>query len=391
MNLNQALQVMLRTHMAALTLGQRANSLELKSGPGVGKSSTVRDYCAAMARQTNEPVGLTLTMLATIQSVDVRGFMLPQKATDGSIRPVTVFSVPPWFPTAINTEVFLPDGSVLPPGQWTGPVPAIGIVFLDEWGQGEDDVKKAAAELLLHGQVGTDRLADGWRVVAASNRMSDRAGVVRPLTFITNRRVELSIEADPATWQEWAAAQTPQLRPHHLTMSFAHRQPDLVFRDAVPAGDAPFCTPRALVLMDRDLMALRSPEDVRADRLPMDPIAREVCAGWIGGGESAQFFTHIRFADELPDIDDIVRDPTKAKLPPRRDGQMVAAFMLASHLTEKNAMPILRYIERMNIDMQVLTVKTVTSQGEKAAMLANNKQFSAWLIANKEVLVAARA
>jgi hypothetical protein len=391
MNLNQALQVMLRTHIAALNLNHRPNSIEMKSGPGVGKSSTVFDMCGVLAKQTNEPVGLTTNMLATIQSPDVRGFMLPQKAPDGSPRPVTVFSLPPWYPTLANIVVFTPDGQIFLEGTWQGELPRIGVVFLDEFGQGEDDVKKASAELLLHGQVGTDRLPVGWRVLAASNRLSDRAGVLRPLTFITNRRMEMSIDADPVTWQEWAAAQPPELRPHHLTLSFAHRQPDLVFRDAVPPGDAPFCTPRALVLMDRDLRALRTPEDIRNDRLPMDAVAREVCAGWIGGGESAQFFVHIKFADELPDIDDIEQDPMKAKLPAKRDGQMVAAFMLASHVTEKNAVNVLRYIERLNIEMQVLSVTTITAQAEKARALANNRQFSQWLLDHKDVLVAARA
>ena len=163
----------------------------------------------------------------------------------------------------------------------------------------------------------------GWRVIAASNRLSDRAGVLRSLTFITNRRMELNIDAHLPTWNDWVSQLPVERQPHHLTVSFANRQPDLVFRDAVPPGDAPFCTPRTLVLMDQDLRALRSPEDIERDMLPMDGVAREVCAGWIGGGESAQYFTHIRFADMLPAIEDIEKDPLRAKLPTRPDAQMV--------------------------------------------------------------------
>ena len=389
MNLNHALKVMANTHIASLKLGTRANSIELKSGPGIGKSSTVEDVAAYLSRYLNEPVGLIVEMLATIQSVDVRGFMLPAKAADGKLN--TVFSTPPWFPVQANIIVFTPDGRKYLKGEWDGPVPRVGIVFLDEFGQAEDDVKKAAAELVLHGEVGTTRLPMGWRVIAASNRLSDRAGVLRSLTFITNRRMELSIDAHLPTWNDWVSQLPVERQPHHLTVSFANRQPDLVFRDAVPPGDAPFCTPRTLVLMDQDLRALRSPEDIERDMLPMDGVAREVCAGWIGGGESAQYFTHIRFADMLPAIEDIEKDPRGAKLPQGRDAQMVCAFMLAHNVTDKNGTQIINYINRLNVEMQTLAVKTITVNQARAKLVANNAAFTQWLISHKDLLIAANA
>jgi hypothetical protein len=383
------MQVMVRTHIAALQLGQRANSIELKSGPGVGKSTTVYDTCAVLARELDEPVGLITEMLATLQSIDVRGFMIPAKNASGGLD--TVFSTPPWFPVRANVIVFTPDGKVFPKGTWDGAIPRVGVCFLDEFGQAEDDTKKAAAELILHGEVGSTRLPEGWRVIAASNRMSDRAGVLRSLTFITNRRMELSIDADLPTWNDWVNALPEALRPHHLTVSFANRQPDLVFRDSVPPGDAPFCTPRTLVLMDRDLRALRTSDDVTNDRLPVDGVARQVCAGWIGGGESAQYFVHVKFADLLPNIEDIQRDPRQAKLPEERSAQMVVAFFLASHLTERNAERIMVYIERLGIEMQVLAVRTINKQQDKAKHLVNNLQFTNWLLRHKDLLIASNA
>ena len=385
MNLNQARQVIVRTHVAALATGHRANAIEMKSGPGIGKSSAVEQACAQIAAELNEPIGLVTEMLATLQSVDIRGFMLPAKSPTGGLD--TVFSTPPWYPVKASVKVFMPDGTIHLKGTYTGPVPRVGVCFLDEFGQAQDDCKAAAAELILHGEVGTTRLPIGWRVIAASNRMSDRAGVLRSLTFVTNRRMELAIDASLPTWNEWVNALPDALRPHHLTISFANRQPDLVFRDAVPPGDAPFCTPRTLVLMDRDLQALRTAEDIDHDRLPMDNVAREVCSGWIGGGESAQFFTHIRFADQLPDIQDIEKNPETAKLPVARDAQMVAAFMVAHNVTKDNGSQVMRYVHRMNIEMAVLAVKTITAQ--RAELVANTPEFMSFLLKNKDLLIAA--
>jgi hypothetical protein len=266
----------------------------------------------------------------------------------------------------------------------------VGILALDEFGQAEIDVQKAAAELLLHGRVGHFSLPPLWRVVAASNRLSDRAGVLKSLTFLTNRRMLLRVDASLPAWNEWVNNQPEHVRPHHLTISFANRQPDLVFRDSVPAGDDPFCTPRTLVRMDRDLQALATEHELRNNTLPMDQVAREVCAGWIGGGESAQFFTHIKFAEEIPDLADIERDPHKAKLPEKRDAQMVCAFMLAHNITQKNVVNILRYIDRMNIEMGALAVHTITQQQDKAIIVANTPEFGQWLTKNQRVLTAAR-
>lgn len=390
MNLNQAMQVMLRTHTAAIALGVRANAVELKSGPGIGKSSVIRQVCRKLARELNEPVGFVVEMLATKQSPDVLGFGLPTKPVAPNEPMEMVFSRSPWYPKRNNMMVFLPDGSIVDKNRWDGPIPRIGVLFLDEWGQAEDDVKKAAAELLLNGEVGDTRLLTHWRVVAASNRLQDRSGVLRSLAFVTNRRMEINIDAHLPTWNDWVNSLEEAQRPHHLTVSFANRQPDLVFRDAVPPGDAPFCTPRTLILMDQDLRALRSPEEIAADRLPLDSVAREVCAGWIGGGESAQYFVHIKFADMLPDISDIERDPMKAKLPGARDAQMVCAFMLAHNVTAKNGDRIIKYITRLNIEMQVLAAKTITNRPE-AKHVANQPLFTQWLIDNKDLLVAASA
>lgn len=390
MDIETAKGVLKRTHTASLRAGHRASGYHLESGPGVGKSDGVRQACAELAIELQQPVGLVVMMLASISSVDVRGFMIPVKA-DGKRVPDTVFSTPPWYPTPANTTVFYPDGSVAEPGTWTGEVPAIGKVFLDEFSQAEDDVKKPAAELVYKGQVGDYALPVGWRVVSAGNRMTDRSGVMRELMFIVNRRALLKIDASmPAFLNHWSSRPVDQ-QPHYLTLSFARKNPDIVFKDAVPEGHDPFCTPRTLCLLDKDLRALRTAEDIARNRLPTDPVAREVAAGWIGGGSAGQFFTHIKYADEIPEIDVIERDPMAAKLPPNKDAQLVCAFMMAHNFTAKNAGKLMDYLGRMHIDMQVLTVSTIAQDRQRGAELMSTPKMTAWLAKHRALLAASRA
>lgn len=404
MDLTAAKTVMTRTHIAALRQSEhshRANGIYLESGPGVGKSESVFQAAEDLARTLHEPIGVVQFMLATISSVDVRGFMLPVKQAGGAGLD-TLFSTPPWFPTRANTHVFEDDGSPdgiwhrpgsVPEGARVGPndVPRVGILFLDEFGQAEDEVKKPAAELIYKGNVGTSELQPGWRVVAAGNRLSDRSGVMRELMFLVNRRCRLSVDASLPSWLRHVNGLAPARRPHYLSISFAQKNPDVVFKNEVPPGSDPFCTPRTLCLLDKDLMALRSAEDEARGRLPTDAIAREVAAGWIGGAAAAQFFAHLKYADELPEIDDIERHPDKAKLPGPRDAQMVCGYMLAHNINETNAGAFLTYIGRLNIEMQALTIRAISSQGDRLKALVAHPGYVKWLIKNKDLITASQS
>lgn len=388
MNINDAKQVAIRTHLASLGNGHRASGLYLESGPGIGKSEGTFQYAAELAATINEPVGIVIFMLATISSVDVRGFLLPQKQADGTLG--SQFSTPPWYPTKENMIVIEPNGTIHPEGTWPNDLPRVGVLFLDEFAQAEDEVKKPAAELIYRGSVGTSHLPAKWRVIAAGNRLSDRSGAVRELMFIVNRRCRLSISANLPAWLEWANKLPPEKSLHYLVQSFAQKNPDLVFRDAVPAGNNPFCTPRTLCLLNQDLMALRSDADIKANRLPLDDIAREVAAGWIGDGEAAQLYTHFKYADELPDIADIVADASKAKLPPNKDAQMVAGYMLAHNLDATNAKPIMEYVTRLNIEMQCLSIRAMLANSERGRFVVAEPKMVQWLAKNKQLLTETR-
>lgn len=390
MDINSAIRVMLRTHVAALSLGSRANAMMLESPPGIGKSDGCMKYAADLARTLNERVGIVPFMLATISSVDVRGFMLPQKGTvPGTMD--TVFSTPPWFPTRWNAYVVDPDGTWSKPGTWEGDMPRVGVLFLDEFGQAEDEVKKPAAELLLKGGVGTFHLPDNWRVIAAGNRLTDRSGVMRELMFIVNRRCRLTVDPNLPAWLDWVDSQPAAFRPHYMTVSFARQNPNIVFADKVPDGSDPFCSPRTLCLLDRDLQALRSDEDIANGCLPTDRDAREVAAGWIGSGSAAQFFTHLKYSDEMPEMKDIEADPRRARLPEHKDAQMVTGYMLAQNLTSTNADSVLAYVDRLQSEMQVMTMRAITQRPDTSLHMVNTVGFTKWLARHKNLLIASNS
>lgn len=397
MNLREARILLLRTHHAAYRMEERAPSIEMISGPGLGKSTIVGDYCGELCRLLNEPVGFMVNMLASMSAPDVRGFMLPTKQPDG--RLISVFSESPLMPRHDNIMVYEPDGSsplgykLWPLGTWPAdrPLPRIGGSFLDEFGQGEDEVKKPAAEYVLKGEIGTNQLPPGWRVIAASNRMSDRSGVVRPLGHVINRRMEVFLTGSYEIWNEdFVQKLPPEKRPHHLTVSFAQMQPQIVFKDAVPIDNKAYTTPRSLVAADRTLRALATDAQRADNALPIDDLAREAAAGWLGEGDASQFFVHCKYSEQLPKIEQVEARPDEAKLPSGLDAQMVCAHMLSHAITAKNAKPIVKYAMRLNIEMQALMFRNVTQQPHTAAAVLNTPEFGAWVAKNKDLIIASR-
>jgi len=392
-NITEVKRVMLRTHTSALALNERASGLMVQSAPGVGKTEAAFQYVEQLAIMLGEPVGIVQFMLATIQSADVRGFGLPIKAADGGQVPDFIFSRPPWAPVKTNTWVCEPTGNPLAPvkwyeeGEWTGPLPRAGVLFLDEFGQADEDVKKPAAELIYKGNVGTHRLPKGWRVIAATNRVSDRSGVMRELMFIVNRRCLLNVQPVLGPWLEWAALHNV----HYMSVSFARLNPGVVFHEDVPEGTDPFCTPRSLVMMDRDLRAIRSDTERAADKMPLDEVSREVCQGWVGAATMGQYFTHLKYSEELPDPADIATDYRTAKVPAKQDAQMVTAFMLSHHVKPDSSESFMRYIGRLHKEMQHLAVRTITGNPVRAAFFTVTDAYRQWLMANKDTFIASRS
>lgn len=405
MHITDAQKIIVASHSAAIARNERASSLYLEGPPGIAKSEGTTQSCEWLARLQNEPVGLVIDMLATKQSVDMIGFMLPVKGADNTLQ--TTFSTPPWMPVAGeggNIFVVVPPGYSGPgatdataaseaptwfsPGQWTGELPRLGVVFFDEWPQAEDDVRKAAAEIILNGRIGTRMLPMNWRVLSAGNRTTDRSGVLREMMFIINRRCRLSIDAHAPSWLHWAETQPSYNRPHYLTLSFAQAHPGVVFRDTVPDGTDPYCTPRSLVRMDRDVRALCTQEETNAGLMPLSDLAREYAAGWIGAGAAAQYYTHLKYSEQLPTVAEITASPAKAKLPPTRDAQMVCAYMIAHQIETNTVEALFTYMKRLVTEMQILTVRAARSELQRSKALQTTPGFSEWLIKHKDVLLA---
>lgn len=325
-------------------------SLELLSAPGRGKSEFVKQTVRRMSERDGKPWGFATMFLATMTPSDLLGYMVPAKSNDGAMS--SVFTRPAWMTTVDGHDV-----------REFGR----GVLFLDEFGQGEADVKRASAELLLNRQLGPHKLPDGWSVVAASNRTSDRSGVTKSFDFVINRRLQIDITDDLASWEDWAVR--ADVDP--LFIAFAVQNPHVVFADGVPEKQGPWCTPRSLVMASQVLAHLAG----AGKAIPTDASAVELTAGLIGEGAAAQLFAFVRLGQEMPSFDEIIKDPKKAKVTTKPDANMLICYQLASRVDIDTAEPVVEYIERLPKEFAVTFAKTA---GRRNPKLVSTKAFGNW-------------
>src|SRR5438067_2133082 len=147
-------------------------SVLLLSPPGVGKSDVVR--------QAAGEVGLPCRSLLGTQ-----------------IAPEDVSGVPR---IVGERSVFCPPRILLPES------PEPFCLFLDELPASNPDVQKAFYSLLLERRLGEHRLPRGTWVVAAGNRVEDRALVRALSSALVNRVFVVPVRVDLEEWLAWAVA-----------------------------------------------------------------------------------------------------------------------------------------------------------------------------------------
>src|SRR6266852_4292136 len=157
-------------------------------GPGIGKSAVIAWLARSLKIQLQDVRALLL------DPVDLRG--LPH-LSEGRSK---------W-----ATPDFLPrEGE--------------GILFLDELNSATAMVQASCYQLVLDRKLGEYTLPDGWAIVAAGNRESDRGVTTRMPTPLRNRFTHLQFEVDMQEWCEWGIRAS--IRPE--VIAFVRFRPDLL-------------------------------------------------------------------------------------------------------------------------------------------------------------------
>lgn len=196
--------------------------------------------------------------------------------------------------------------------------------------------------------------------------------MTKSFDFVINRRIELHIQPDLQSWQDWAF--NNKIDPTFIT--FATQNPNVVFSAEIPKEQGPWCTPRSLVMLASTLKQMGGNGPI-----PVDDLAMEIASGAIGVGPAAQLMATIKLGLEMPKYEDIVSKPDSTKVPKQPDAQMLVCFHLAARVNDKDAGPIMEYISRMPKEFSIIFVKTCVKRNHD---LIKHKAINAYIKENSQ-------
>ena len=349
-----------------IDLYETGDAFHLIGPPGVGKSDIIRyELRDILSAHYAEEFGYWDVLLPTVDAPDIRGFLVPTKDKDG------------------HPSSFFTRSAILPPRDYLAAHPR-GIYLIDERNSADLLTQKATAPIVLSKRFGEEYLPKDWIIVSASNRVEDRAGVLRSPTHLVNREKQINIEPDVTSWAMWAE----EHQIHPMMVAFAKRMPGVVFSETVPKKDGPFCTPRSFVAAGKHI-ARAAGVDKNGNpkmEIPVSSLLQQLVGASIGDGATAQLFGFLKVGDQLPTIEEIEKDPMGAKCPKDLSAAYAAVQMCIHHAAPTNVDTLWQYAERLPKELQVSAALSLVEKGRGA--LLNSRRLGEWIMQNKALIIA---
>jgi hypothetical protein len=386
MHLNEA-------KMEAFALIEAGNAVLLQSGSGLGKSSVAYQMFMEL-RDRDAPKGIKWgfgTIFAATQTPPdligyqykgEREFVIGKRpkldatgapVVDGqgnvvledNVKKITVTdpSIPLWMISTEGKPAFMYDRFFL---------------LIDEYGQGEGDVKRAVAEIFLNGGTAPWYLPPGSVRIACTNQGA-RYGVSKDFDFCIARRCLINIEGDIETTLRYMdkpydhQGRTWQTTP--VVKAWAAANPQIVF-EAEPKEQGPWCNPRQLCAVDRYLQ-VKWEQQGNQD---IGPNMIASIAGLIGMPAATSLLAHLEFLTQLPSYADVVADPANTPVPTRADLQMLMAYQMAGYTQVKDLGPCIQYVQKLPKDMGVTYIAALLRRDYKG--IINQPAMQAWINKN---------
>ncbi len=305
----------------------------LWGAPGVGKSDTVR----AVTKERG--LGLVDFRALLRDPVDLRGL------------PTINANEAKWLPPAD-----------LPNEERDGKE---GIFFMDELNAASPSMQAACFGLVLDRKVGEYTLPDGWRIVAAGNRQSDRAAANKMPSALANRFAHIDVDADLDEFCSYATERDV----HPMLTGFLRFRPELLHQ--MENDLRTFPTPRAWMQASK---LIDAPEDIRP----------ELISGLVGKGAGSEFEGFVRVYRDLPKLDECISSPMNALVPAEPASRYAISSGLARKATATNLANIMQYMGRLPLEFAVMCIVDATRR-DKA--LQSTQAFIDFANENQDVLI----
>ncbi len=266
----------------------------------------------------------------------------------------------PWPDQTKHIMTFFRDGEL--------PTKGKGILFLDEMNLAPQATQAAAYQLILNRRIGQYELPEGWIVIAAGNRSSDRSGVHSMPAALANRFVHIDFEPDMEDWIDWAMANGIS----DATRGYIRFRPANLSTNKIEPGIRAYPTPRTWAFADEIVNSGLSPE-----------VELELLKGTVGEGVAVEYMGFIREQKNLPDVDMILLKPTEVKVPSSPSTCCAVVAALEPRTSPANLEQVLKYVTRLPKEFEVVFMQAMSRRGDD---YCTSKAMTDWIRENRKIL-----
>jgi len=302
--------------------------------PGIGKSSIVK----AIAKEQNlEFLDLRLSLL---DPTDLKGIPFFNAQTQEG-----VWAKPSFLPSVKDSK---------------------GILFLDEINTAPPAVQASAYQLILDRCVGEYTLPEGWSIIAAGNRETDRGVVYKMPAPLANRFVHFDMEVDFSDWKTWAY----NAGIDASVIAYLTYDTSMLFTFDSKSNEKSFATPRSWEYVNTLVNAGIESE------LLLDSIT-----GAVGREAAVGYMSFRKVMKDLPDLNTIL-DGTLQTLDEDVDAKVVMALAigLVNKVLEKNTMDTIDNVLKFSLSLPgELSIMLVKDMQQNKIDVEGSEEWGNWV------------
>lgn len=308
------------------------------SKPGIGKTDTINHFVEKMGEKIEGFKGWPFYG-STMSPMDVQAAM-----PDMETKTLAMFS---------NAGL---------PNAYTDP-DVKGVVFIGEM-LNTDPTTLKLLQKYVNGEDmnGVLRKPDGVIVIADSNRMEDKAGVIQQYRALLNRFTKVHVYTEASDCIEYAAKH--EWHPH--VQAFFRENPALIDNyEAVFAADAGKSKDGRMAEEGKmgTWACMRGWDSVQRTEFAAEelgsPMTLDEITGAVGTGPGMQYNVFKQMLGRLASFEEVLAHPEKVAIPEKIDELYALTTIVALKAKAEDLPKVYKFFRRIQEDLQVFAIRTM--------------------------------
>ena len=245
------------------------------------------------------------------------------------------------------------------------------MLLLDELPSAPKAVQAACYQLILDRMTGQNKLHDNVLMVGCGNLLTDGA-IVNPLSSaLVSRMIQFHLKFSYDDFMSYAA----DAKFDYRVLGFLRLKPNQAYKFEGRSGEDSFPCPRTWEFVSDIIKPMKK---IKVSR-------RATLSGTVGQGAGLEFYSFCQIYATLPEFSMLMADPEHVQLDFTDMAIMHAlGSILEANINATNAGQVMKLVERMPAEFQVLCIQNVA---KRDTALASCSAVMDWIADNVDEFV----